>query len=234
MKELRLKDFLGATTCQRCSVEFHLLQVFKRNKRRDLAQGYPAGGFHTDCGNCGARNFRTKKDLVTTKHQAPKPDSSTEDYAGLVDVVASVQRFKQARIALEQQEIVQQALLQETNKHKKCKCSKSKCLTMYCGCFADQRYCESCKCLDCNNTEVNEASRQAAMAKAQEKARKKPKPLKQPEDALFAALPMVGASSPPPVLLPQQSSSAEPVDRSIQLNRGDDKLYSSWLKEFNL
>ena len=40
----------------------------------------------------------------------------------------------------------------------KCNCKKSKCLKLYCECFSNLRYCESCNCMDCNNTKNHEVS----------------------------------------------------------------------------
>ena len=45
----------------------------------------------------------------------------------------------------------------------KCNCKKSKCLKLYCECFAALRYCDSCNCQDCNNSEAHELLRQEAI-----------------------------------------------------------------------
>jgi len=44
-----------------------------------------------------------------------------------------------------------------------CNCKKSKCLKLYCECFAAELFCDSCNCLDCNNTPAHEGVRLKAI-----------------------------------------------------------------------
>jgi hypothetical protein len=37
-----------------------------------------------------------------------------------------------------------------------CNCPKSKCLKLYCKCFASDKFCKGCKCIDCHNTKFHE------------------------------------------------------------------------------
>jgi len=37
-------------------------------------------------------------------------------------------------------------------KRSSCNCKKSKCLKLYCECFAAERFCQGCNCVDCRNT----------------------------------------------------------------------------------
>ena len=37
-----------------------------------------------------------------------------------------------------------------------CNCKKSKCLKLYCECFAAQKFCSECNCLNCLNLKTNE------------------------------------------------------------------------------
>ncbi|KAG2433637.1 hypothetical protein HYH02_012565 [Chlamydomonas schloesseri] len=46
---------------------------------------------------------------------------------------------------------------------KQCNCKNSRCLKLYCECFASNRYCEACNCLQCYNNRENEAVRQSAV-----------------------------------------------------------------------
>lgn len=50
-----------------------------------------------------------------------------------------------------------------------CNCKKSKCLKLYCECFASLRYCISCNCHDCNNTNMYEAAREDAIKSTKER-----------------------------------------------------------------
>lgn len=45
-----------------------------------------------------------------------------------------------------------------------CNCKKSKCLKLYCECFAAEKYCVGCKCINCQNTPQFEAIRNKAIA----------------------------------------------------------------------
>lgn len=45
-----------------------------------------------------------------------------------------------------------------------CKCKKSKCLKLYCECFAAERYCMDCKCVNCQNTPQYQDIRSKAIA----------------------------------------------------------------------
>jgi len=36
-----------------------------------------------------------------------------------------------------------------------CNCKKSRCLKLYCECFAAQKFCQDCNCLNCANLENN-------------------------------------------------------------------------------
>ncbi|KAL9190941.1 hypothetical protein ACHAXT_000647 [Thalassiosira profunda] len=44
-----------------------------------------------------------------------------------------------------------------------CNCKKSKCLKLYCDCFSAERYCNGCKCTNCQNTPAYESIRQKAI-----------------------------------------------------------------------
>ncbi|KAG2427089.1 hypothetical protein HXX76_012600 [Chlamydomonas incerta] len=46
---------------------------------------------------------------------------------------------------------------------KQCNCKNSRCLKLYCECFASNRYCEACNCLQCYNNRENDAVRQSAV-----------------------------------------------------------------------
>jgi len=48
-------------------------------------------------------------------------------------------------------------------KRSPCNCKRSKCLKLYCECFAAERYCVGCNCLDCNNTPAFESIRAEAI-----------------------------------------------------------------------
>ena len=37
-------------------------------------------------------------------------------------------------------------------KRSPCNCKKSRCLKLYCECFAAERFCQGCNCVDCGNT----------------------------------------------------------------------------------
>ena len=52
----------------------------------------------------------------------------------------------------------------ETASHPPCHCKKSKCLKLYCDCFASERYCNGCKCKNCQNTPEFEEIRAKAIA----------------------------------------------------------------------
>jgi hypothetical protein len=53
--------------------------------------------------------------------------------------------------------------LSENSTPSHCNCKKSKCLKLYCECFAALRYCNNCKCADCNNRPETEQARQVAI-----------------------------------------------------------------------
>jgi hypothetical protein len=36
-----------------------------------------------------------------------------------------------------------------------CFCERSYCIKMYCQCFAEGRYCATCRCINCHNTPYN-------------------------------------------------------------------------------
>jgi hypothetical protein len=114
--EFRAKDFVGTAGCSSCGAEFHLLQLYRPNSKND--------GFHTSCGNCGAKNQKKRTELVSVKIKAPKTDhfprgqlpnqlqsrtdrenkkrqqKEQEEHDDLVDVAASIQRVEHARKAL--------------------------------------------------------------------------------------------------------------------------------------
>ena len=118
---VRLKDFVSRTTCAACGTEMNLMQLFKANSDWETeTNGLTAGGFHSRCESCGAKVYKRRSDLVAVKlHKElgygqatlenklklqkaktvfPKSKRPrTEDQHGLVDVVASVQRFHHAR-----------------------------------------------------------------------------------------------------------------------------------------
>jgi len=50
-----------------------------------------------------------------------------------------------------------------TPKRNSCNCKKSKCLKLYCECFAAERFCNGCNCVDCRNTPEFEEDRQKAI-----------------------------------------------------------------------
>lgn len=45
-----------------------------------------------------------------------------------------------------------------------CNCQKSRCLKLYCDCFASNKYCECCSCIECLNLLEYEEARKNAMA----------------------------------------------------------------------
>jgi hypothetical protein len=54
-------------------------------------------------------------------------------------------------------------------KKDKCNCKKSKCLKLYCECFAAERYCFGCNCVDCSNNPNTESLRIEAVRSAKAK-----------------------------------------------------------------
>eukprot|EP01017_Pseudomicrothorax_dubius_P049420 TRINITY_DN918_c0_g1_i1.p1 TRINITY_DN918_c0_g1~~TRINITY_DN918_c0_g1_i1.p1 ORF type:complete len:428 (-),score=73.86 TRINITY_DN918_c0_g1_i1:136-1419(-) len=50
-----------------------------------------------------------------------------------------------------------------------CKCKKSRCLKLYCECFANQKFCEECECIDCGNVKENEVQRAETFAVKRQK-----------------------------------------------------------------
>lgn len=44
-----------------------------------------------------------------------------------------------------------------------CNCKKSRCLKLYCDCFSQNRFCNSCKCDDCHNTSLFKSIRDVAV-----------------------------------------------------------------------
>eukprot|EP00529_Nitzschia_sp_RCC80_P007124 CAMPEP_0113489972 /NCGR_PEP_ID=MMETSP0014_2-20120614/26802_1 /TAXON_ID=2857 /ORGANISM="Nitzschia sp." /LENGTH=1347 /DNA_ID=CAMNT_0000383721 /DNA_START=299 /DNA_END=4342 /DNA_ORIENTATION=- /assembly_acc=CAM_ASM_000159 len=57
----------------------------------------------------------------------------------------------------------------ESAKKSPCNCKKSKCLKLYCECFAAERFCDGCKCMDCQNTSATVAIRDKAMKEVKAK-----------------------------------------------------------------
>lgn len=51
----------------------------------------------------------------------------------------------------------------------KCNCKKSRCLKLYCECFAALRYCDSCNCLECNNSAQHAQIRDGAVQLTKER-----------------------------------------------------------------
>ena len=49
------------------------------------------------------------------------------------------------------------------DKRAPCNCKRSRCLKLYCECFAAEKYCVGCNCLDCNNTPAFESIRNEAI-----------------------------------------------------------------------
>jgi len=41
-----------------------------------------------------------------------------------------------------------------------CNCKKSRCLKLYCECFAAQKFCQDCNCVNCANLKTNEAEKE--------------------------------------------------------------------------
>ena len=50
-----------------------------------------------------------------------------------------------------------------TPKRSPCNCKKSRCLKLYCECFAAERFCQGCNCIDCGNTPENADERERAI-----------------------------------------------------------------------
>ena len=50
-----------------------------------------------------------------------------------------------------------------------CNCKKSKCLKLYCECFAAERFCNGCNCVDCGNTPTAGAIREKAIKETKAK-----------------------------------------------------------------
>lgn len=44
-----------------------------------------------------------------------------------------------------------------------CNCKKSRCLKLYCECFAAQKFCQECNCLNCANLSTNSEERDQVM-----------------------------------------------------------------------
>ena len=73
-----------------------------------------------------------------------------------------------------------------------CNCKRSRCLKLYCECFAAERYCVGCNCLDCNNTPEFESIRTEAIKATRAKNPNAFKPRFAPK-----YIPGVSSSSPP-------------------------------------
>ena len=207
---VRLKDFVSRTTCAACGTEMNLMQLFKPNSDWETeTNGLTAGGFHSRCESCGAKVYKRRSDLVAVKlHKElgygqatlenklklqkaktvfPKSKRPrTEDQHGLVDVVASVQRFHNAREELAQ---VGQLLPPPPP-------------SSYVGPTKNS-------------------------ARSLERT-------KRPQSSVAKIVAAEQATALRAVFLPQKSSSAEPVDASVQSNRGDDVVYDSWLSAFGV
>jgi Tesmin/TSO1-like CXC domain, cysteine-rich domain len=50
-----------------------------------------------------------------------------------------------------------------SSKKSPCNCKKSRCLKLYCDCFANERFCNGCNCVDCQNTPETAAIRDKAI-----------------------------------------------------------------------